>query len=45
MNAKKCLYEAVIVPTALYGAESFGMSSVKGRKGNVLETKCMRSLV
>ena len=24
INAKKCLYEGVIVPTALYGAESFG---------------------
>ena len=37
IKAKKCLYEGVIVPTALYGAER--------RKVNVLEMKCLRSLV
>ena len=25
INAKKCLYERVIVPTALYGAETWGI--------------------
>ena len=25
IKAKKCLYEGVIVPTALYGAEAWGM--------------------
>ena len=40
---KKCLYEGVIVPTALYGAEAWGMTSAKRRKVNVLETKCLRS--
>ena len=25
MNVKKCLYEGVIIPTALYGAEGWGM--------------------
>ena len=29
MKAKKCLYEVVIVPTALYGAETFGMISAE----------------
>ena len=42
--AKKCLYEGVIVPTALYGAESWGMRSDERRKVNVLEMKCLRSL-
>ena len=45
IKAKKCLYEGVIVPTALYGAESQGMRSAERRKVNVLEMKCLRSLV
>ena len=45
INAKKCLYEGVIVPTAFYGAEAWGMGSAERRKVNVLEMKCLRSLV
>ena len=45
MKAKKCLYEGVIVPTALYGAEAWDMRSAERRKVNVLELKCLRSLV
>ena len=45
IKAKKCLYEGVIVPTALYGAEAWGMRSAERRKVNVLERKCSRSLV
>ena len=45
IKAKKCLYEGVIVPTALYGAEAWGMRSAARRKVNVLEMKCLRSLV
>ena len=45
IKAKKCLYEGVIVPTALYGAEAWGMRSGERRKVNVLEMKCLRSLV
>ena len=44
IEAKKCLYEGVIVQTALYGAEAWGMRSAERRKVNVLE-KCLRSLV
>ena len=44
-EAKKCLYEGVIVPTALHGAEALGMRSAERRKVNVLEMKCLRSLV
>ena len=29
LEAKKCLYEGVIVPTALYGAEAWGMRSAE----------------
>ena len=45
IKVKKCLYEAVIVPTALYGAEACGMKSAERRKVKVLEMMCMRSLV
>ena len=45
VKAKKCLYEGVIVPTALHGAEAWGMRSAERRKVNALEMKCLRSLV
>ena len=45
IKTNKCLYEGVIVPTALYGAEAWGMRSAERRKLNVLEMKCLRSLV
>ena len=45
IKAKKCLYDGVIVPTSLYGAEAWGMRSAERRKVNVLEMKCLRSLV
>ena len=45
IKAKKCLYEGVIVPTALHGAEAWDMRSAERRKVNVLEMKCLRSLV
>ena len=45
IKAKKCLFIGVIVPTALYGAEALGMRSAERRKVNVLEMKCLRSLV
>ena len=45
IKAKKCLYEGVIKPTALYGAEAWDMRSAERMKVNVLEMKCLRSLV
>ena len=45
IKAKKCLYEGVIVPTALCGAEACCMKSAERRKVNVLDMKCLRSLV
>ena len=45
IKAKKCLFEGVIVPTALYLAEAWGMRSAERRKVNVLEMKCFKSLV
>ena len=45
INAKQCLYEGVIVPMALYGAEAWGMRNAERRNVNVLELKSLRSLV
>ena len=45
IKAKNCLYEGVIVPTASYGAESWGMRSVERRNVNVLEMNCLRSVM
>ena len=45
VKAKKCLYEGVIVPTALYGAEAWGMKRAERKKVNILEMKFLRSLV
>ena len=42
---KKCLYERVIVTTSLYGAKAWSTRSAERRKVNVLEMKCLRSLV
>ena len=41
----KCLYEGVIVPTALHGAEAWGMRNAERRKVNVLKMRYLRSLV
>ena len=45
IKAKKCLIEGVIVPTALHGAEAWGVRSAEISKLNVLAMKCLRNLV
>ena len=45
IKAKNCHYEGIIEPKVLYRAEAWGMRSAEGRKVNVLEMKCVRSLV
>ena len=45
IRAKKCLYEGVIIPMALCSAEAWGMRSAERMKVNVLEMKCLTSLV
>ena len=44
MNAKRMLYEGIVVPTALYGAETWGLREAERRKLNVLEMGCLRSM-
>ena len=40
MNVKKVLYEKVVVPTVMYGSESWGMKVNERQKLNVFEMKC-----
>ena len=44
MNVKKVLYERVVVPTVMYGSESWGMKVNERQKLNVFEMKCLRSM-
>ena len=44
MNVKKVLYGKVVVPTGMYGSESWGMKVTERQKLNVFEMKCLRSM-
>ena len=42
MNVKKVLYEKLVVPTIMYGSQSWGMKVTERQKLNVFEMKCLR---
>ena len=44
MEVKRGLYESVIVPTALYAAETWGMKSADKKRLDVMEMRCLRSM-
>ncbi len=44
MNTKR-LYEGVVVPTALYGAEKWNVRDSERNRLDVLEMRCLRSKV
>ena len=44
LNVKNVLYEKVVVPTVMYGSESWGMKVTERQKLNVFEMKCLRSM-
>ncbi len=44
MSAKRRLYEGVVVPTALYGAEIWNMGAAERKRWNVMEMRCLRSM-
>ena len=44
MNVNKVLYEKVVVPTVMYGSESWGVKVTERQKLNVFEMKCLRSM-
>ncbi len=39
ITAKRSLYEGVVVPTALYGAETWNMGAEERRRLNIMETR------
>ena len=44
MEAKSELYKGVVLPTVLYGAETWGVRAEERRRLNVFEMKCLRSM-
>ena len=44
MKAKRLLYEGVVVPTALYAAETWGLRAAERRRLDVMEMRCLRSM-
>ena len=44
MNVKKVLCEKVVVPTVMYGSESWGIKVNERQKLNVFEMKCLWSM-
>ncbi len=42
-NAKRSLYEGVVIPAVLYGAETWNMGAAE-RRSNVTEVRCLRSM-
>ena len=44
MGAKRGLYEPIIVPTALYGTETWGHKADDKKRQDVMEMKCLRTM-
>ncbi len=44
LSSKKRLHEGVVVPTALYGTETWNMGAAEKRRLNVMETRCLRNM-
>ncbi len=44
MNAKRRLYKGVVVPTVIYGAETWNMREAERRRLNVMEMRRLRSM-
>ena len=44
MDAKKGLYEGVVVPTLLYGSETWSLNASERKRFEVTEMKCLRSM-
>ncbi len=44
MSAKRRLYKGVVVPTALYGAETWNVGAAERKRLNVMEMRYLRSM-
>ncbi len=45
MKAERRLYEGVVIPTALYGAETWNVRESERNRLDVFETRCLGSMV
>ncbi len=45
MNAKRKLYEGVVVPKALFGAETWNVRESERNRLDVFEMRCLKSMV
>ena len=45
LNVKDVFMKGVIVPTVLYGAETWGLRESERKKLNVFEMRCLRSMI
>ncbi len=45
MNAKRRLYKGVVVPTALYGVETWNVRETERNRLDIFEMMCLRSMV
>ena len=44
MRVKKGLYESIVVPTVMYGGESWGLRKKENNGLNVMEINCLRNM-
>ena len=44
MNVKRMMYERIVVPTVVYGAETWCMNAREKKCLNVMEMKCLRRM-
>ena len=43
-RVKRAMYEGIVVPTVLYGAETWGLNKKERKSLDVLEMRCLRSI-
>ena len=44
INVKRMMYERIVVPTVLYGAETWSLNVREKKRLNVMEMKCLRNI-
>ena len=42
VNLKRMMYESIVVPSVLYGADTLGLKEREQKRLNVMEIKCLR---
>ena len=44
VNVKRMMYESIVVPSVLYGADALGLKEREHKRLNVMEIKCLRGI-